>query len=150
MSLAVREKLVARLVFQDESQKSDLLDPNMTQTELIAMLGALAAIWHIEVTAVRSDHHDDSGLNPTPPNYGTHAHGWAIDCWPLRSGTPGDYLDAGDPLFQRFLKDASGLHFLLQIGLAGSADTPINHAAAGETVFSDDGPDHVHISAKSA
>ena len=50
-----------------------------------------------------------------------------------------------DPRFQKFLEDVSKNQYLYQIGLAGSADIAINHTAAGSTVFSDDGGDHVHI-----
>jgi hypothetical protein len=135
--------------YQDATQRTDLLSPNITQTELIALLAELVQKGHIILfTAVRSDHHDDSSLG-TPPQYiGTHAHGWAADVWPLNSANPTDYIDASDPRFQRFLADAAASSWLHQIGLAGSADTQANRAAAGKTVFPDDGGDHVHLGAQ--
>jgi hypothetical protein len=147
MSQQTRQWVCDRLVFQDDTQQSDLLNENLTQTNLIALLEQLLKLGaHIEVTAVRSDHHDDSNL-AQPPYIGTHAHGWAIDLWPLIDSTPGNYVDAGTETFRDFLTECARLDGLFQIGLAGSADTPENHVSAGPTCFSDDGADHVHISA---
>jgi hypothetical protein len=143
MSIEARQGLCDRLAFQDDSQRSDLMNPNLTQTDLIALLIALAEDWNIEVTAVRSDHHDDSALGEH-----SHANGWCIDLWPLASAAAGDYLDAGDPRFAAFLEDVAKQPQLYQIGLAGSAWTSANAVAAGGTVFHDDGADHVHIGAK--
>jgi hypothetical protein len=143
MSLAARAELCAKLIFQDESQKSDLMNPEVTQTQLIALLLDIVGKGHtLEITAVKSDHHDDSAL-------GLHCHfnGYAADCWPLNTYTPGDYMDAGTHDFRQFLVDASQSQWLFQIGLAGSADTPANHTAAGATCFSDDGGDHIHFGA---
>ncbi len=144
MSQEARHELVNLLVFQRGTERGDLLDPNRTQTQLIALLLDLAKThgWHIEITAVRSDHHDDSGLG-----LHCHANGYAADCWPLKSATPQDYLDAGDPRFQKFLRDAAASSWTYQIGLAGTADTSTNMAAAGKTAFQDSGPDHVHLGA---
>jgi hypothetical protein len=116
MSQTAREALVdsGHLFFQRDSQRTDLLDENLTQTTLIALLSDLVAKgYHVELTAVRSDHSDDSALG-----FHCHAHGFCADLWPLTGPTP---------------------------GLAGSADTPANRAAAGATVFSDSGADHVHL-----
>jgi hypothetical protein len=150
MSLQARQSLVnsPKTFFQRDTQRSDLLDPSKTQTQLIALLLGLVAQGNIlEFTAICTDHHDDSGLSSDPGSGypGTHAHGWAADCWPLASETAGDYLDAGDPRFQAFLHDVGASPWLYQVGLAGSADTGANHAAAGSTCFSDDGADHVHL-----
>ena len=144
MSQQARQELVNLLVFQSSTEKGDLLDPNRTQTQLIALLLDLAKNhgWHIEVTAVRTDHHDDSSLG-----LHCHANGYAADCWPLASATPGNYLDAGDSRFQQFLKDAAASSWIFQIGLAGSAYTSANMGAAGQTAFKDDGADHVHLGA---
>lgn len=147
MSLEAREGLVnsGRLFFQDATQGPDLLDPNLTHTELIAMLIFLTSTCghHIEVTAVRTDHHDDSGLSAD--GVGTHACGWAVDCWPLSSATAGDYEDASTQAFQVFLRDIAEGPFLRQVGLAGTAATPANFTAAGPTAFDDGGADHIHI-----
>lgn len=150
MSLQARQALVAsqNTIFQRQSQRSDLLNPDVTQTGLIALLSELVSKGHIiEFTAIKSDHHNDSGLNPTPPHEGTHFGGFAADCWPLASTNAGDYLDAQDPRFQKFLEDAADSPWLHQIGLAGSADCHIDRDAAGSTEFSDDGSDHIHLGA---
>lgn len=144
MSLVARQDLVAsqHLVFQSPTQKSDLLNPELTQTYLIAMLIFLtnAKGWFIEITSVRSDHGvDGAGIGYHNPG------GWAVDCWPLTSKSPGDYVDAGSLVMQTFLEDVASGPFLLQIGLGGSAWDPENAQAAGPTVFEDDGEDHIHI-----
>lgn len=143
MSLETREKLCQRLVFTDASQQSDLLDPNLTNTDLIALL--LDATAHGEVlgiTAVRSDHSDDSALG-----FHCHAHGFCADCWPMNSRTPGDWMSATDPLFAAWLARVSQSLWLHQIGLAGTAWTQANVDAAGSTVFHDSGADHIHLGA---
>lgn len=146
MSLEARRALVnsPHTIFQALSQRADLLDQNVTQTGLIALLSDLVAKGHIiEFTAVKSDHHNDSGL-------GLHCHfnGYCADCWPLASATPGDYLDANDPRFTAFCHDAGIDLNEYQEGLAGSAYTHANVTAAGSGVFQDDGGDHVHLGAK--
>jgi hypothetical protein len=147
MSIEARQALVngGHLFFQDATQSSDLLDPNVTQTDLIALLQYLVEKgYHIEITAVKSDHSDDSGL-------GEHSHfnGWCVDCWPLASATAGDYMDAITDAFQAFLRDVAAAPHLYQIGLAGEAAAfTDNFTAAGPTAFHDDGADHVHIGAQ--
>ena len=139
MSQEARDALVAspNTFFQNESQRTDLQNPALTQTWLIALLTDLVAKDHIiEFTAVKSDHHDDSAL-------GEHCHfnGYCADLWPLASKTAGDYLDAGDPRFQAFLRDVDASTWTYQIGLAGTAWTSENAVAAGDAVFHDDGAD---------
>lgn len=141
MSIQARQSLVAsgHLVFQDGTQKGDLLNPNTTQTELIAALIYLTIHCghYIEITAVRSDHHDDGPHG--------HAGGYAADCWPLDSAAAGDYMDATAEGFADFLEDAAKMPFYYQIGLAGEANTAANLAAAGPGAFVDMGADHVHL-----
>lgn len=148
MSVETRQALVdsPNLIFQNESQRSDLLDPNKTQTYLVAFLGELLDKGHIiELTAVKSDHSDDSAL-------GEHCHfnGWCVDCWPLASQEAGDYLDASDEEFADFLSDAAEAQYHHQTGLAGTAYTSSNMTAAGPTAFQDDGADHVHLGTQAA
>jgi len=144
MSLQARQALVnhKNTVFRAQSQRDDLLDPNKTQTELIALLMELCEGkgYPIVFTAIRSDHSDDSGLG-----LHSHANGYCVDCWPLTSPVDGDYLDAGSGAFQAFLEDIAASPWLYQIGLGGSARTDGNRVAAGPTVFDDSGEDHVHI-----
>lgn len=149
MSLIARAQLVrpgGGLVFQAASQRLDLLNPLVIQTQTIAGLQWLVAKGHVfELTAARSDHHDDSGLGLAPGYVGTHARGWAVDGWPLASKKAGDYLDVGDARFQAFLRDARLMPYLMQIGLTSDCYTPANIAAGGATVYLDDGGPHVHL-----
>ena len=142
MSLEARQELVKRLVFQRDSQRTDLLSTVLTKTELIALLLEATEHYHLEVTAVRSDHHDDSALGGH-----SHAYGFCADLWPLMSAEAGDYMDANDPRFGMWLEWVASSPWLYQIGLAGSADTPENRKDAGPTVFEDSGADHVHLGA---
>jgi hypothetical protein len=154
MSIAARRALVRspNTIFQSDSQRQDLLDPSKTNTNLIALLGNLIAKGHIiGFTAIHSDHHDDSELAPGPLHIGTHQGGaqggYAADCWPMASTTPGDWLDAEDPRFVEFCHDVGIDPFELQRGLAGSALTHDAIVAAGRGFFQDDGGDHIHIGA---
>ena len=146
MSIEARDRLVAspNTFFQQTSQKVDLASVELTQTDLIALLlTELVGKGHIlEFTAIKSDHHDDSAL-------GEHCHfnGYCADLWPLASRQAGDYLDAEDPRFQAFLRDVSASTWLYQVGLAGSAWISQNAVAAGDSVFHDDGEDHIHLGA---
>lgn len=143
MSLQARSALVnhPHTLFQRESQRDDLMDPHLTQTDLIALLLELVGKGHIILfTAVRSDHHDDSALGVH-----SHANGYAADTWPMNSTAPTDYATADSERMTAFLVDAAKSPFLFQIGLAGSADTAKDEIAAGRTVFGDGGEDHCHL-----
>jgi hypothetical protein len=98
----------------------------------------------ILLTAVKTDHHPDND-----PGFHTHQTGFCADVWPLNSTTPTDYVSANDPKMVQFLADAARSVWLYQIGLAGSANTATDRNAAGETAFSDDGADHVHLGSNS-
>lgn len=144
MSQQAREQLCAELVFQRSSQRDDLLNTELTHTELVALLLELVNKgWHLEITSVRSDHSDDSGLGEH-----SHANGWCADLWPLASSSGGDYLDADDERFQAFLRDVAASRYLYQVGLAGTAWTTANAQAAGSSAFGDAGADHVHLGAQ--
>src|SRR5271155_3090431 len=141
MSLEARQSLVEKLIFQDESSKSDLLDPNLTDTNLIEVLIELEGLGHnIEITAVRTDHHPDGYL-------GKHSHqaGRAADCWPLLSPTAGDYANENGMAFNLFLEDLRKNSLIAQVGLGGSAFTVGNMRVLGSLGFQDNGADHVHI-----
>jgi hypothetical protein len=152
MSLEARSKLVdsPNTVFTHDSQRTDLLDPAKTNTDLVALLLELVAKGHIiGFTAIHSDHHDDSGLAPGPLHVGTHQGGaqggYAADCWPMASKKPGDFLDANDSRFVAFCHDVGIGSFEFQRGLAGSALTHDAITAAGRGFFQDSGGDHIHI-----
>lgn len=145
------------LFFQDAVQKSDLLDVTKTNTYTIAALAYLLDRGNIlELTAVHSDHHDDSALNPDDPRHtgthrggvepdGTPTGGFAFDFWFLKSWLKNDYCAATDHQFRLGLTHCSQAPFLHQVGLAGTAVNDENLAAAGATVFVDTGADHVHL-----
>lgn len=146
MSLQARTYLVnhEHAIFRSDSQRQDLLDPEKTRTELVALLLELLHRGFIVLfTAIRSDHHDDSSLG-----LHSHANGYAADVWPLASTRPDDYVDANDVRFRDFIDAASKSPWTYQIGLAGTADTSVNRAAGGDVVFEDSGADHVHLGAK--
>ncbi len=144
MSLQARESLAAQLIYQDSTQKSDLLNESLTQTGLIALLlELLGKGFHLEITAVRTDHSNDAYLG-----LHSHANGYCVDCWPLNSETAGDYMDQNDPKFQAFLSAAAQSVWCYQIGLGGAAQTDANYAAIGEKGFTDNGADHVHLGAE--
>jgi hypothetical protein len=160
VSIAARQHLVTcgDIVFaKGTTHCADLLDPTKTNTYLIgALIYAVTYEIIIQPTAIYSDHHDDSALNPDDPRHsGTHrggveadgspTGGFAIDCWFLASRTPCDWLDPSDPRFAHALRILARAPDLHQIGLAGAARTDENLAAAGPTVFVDGEDDHVHF-----
>lgn len=133
-----------QLFFQDDTQSTDLMNSAITQDCLIDfLLELLSNGFHIELTAVKTDHHDDSDLG-----FHCHFNGFAVDCWNLVDATPGNYVDASTETFRNFLSTAASNKYLYQIGLAAEADIPANHVAAGPTSFSDDGGSHVHFGAQ--
>jgi hypothetical protein len=148
MSIEARQAVVnsPNTFFQIESCRTDLLDPALTDTNLIALSQHLLdAGYAFEYTMVRTGHRDDGKKG--------HFGGLAFDFWPLKTATAGDWLDAGDPRFQAFLACIASFKGLYQLGLAGTADTPQNAKATGlpyndfsadPCAFSDEGADHVH------
>jgi hypothetical protein len=148
VSTSVRRAIAtsAHIIYRTPQQRDDIVSVTGVRTELVAFLRSMIDAGAVlEVTALMSDHHNDLELNPVQPHCGTHAGGWAIDCWPLWRAEEGAYLDAQDPRFATFLRWAGQSPYLMQIGLAGSAWTPENLAAAGEVAFQDEGNDHVHF-----
>lgn len=134
------------LIFRSNTQMNDILSVTGVQTQLVAFLEYMLKNGAImEVTAVKSDHSDDSSLGQPEAYCGTHAHGWAIDCWPLSEAKEGAYLDPEAEEFQHFLRLATRAPFFMQIGLAGTANTELNMLAAGPSGFVDDGADHCHL-----
>jgi hypothetical protein len=146
MSQQARQAVVdsPKTFFTADSQRSDLLDENLTNSNLIALIQYIIAQYPIEFTAIRTDHHDDG---PTE-----HAGGLAFDGWPLKSNTAGDWLDDLEP-YLAYIAKFPGIR---NIGLAGSAYTQANVSATGlpqnqepeqaplPCVFQDGGADHVH------
>lgn len=150
MSLAARQALVhGGHIFADTNAwphaLTDLLDESKTSTELIEGLTYIVGKgYHFQLTAVNTDHATVDGPHG-------HNGGYAVDGWPLTGPTQGAWLDAGDAVFQRFLGDLSAYRGeagqTFQIGLAGSAKSSANFAAAaqhGVYAFDDDDQDHIH------
>ena len=143
MSLQARQALVDSPNLKTNAiQRADLLDPTKTQTGLIQLLTTICIDKGIifQCTAIKSDHHDDSGL-------GLHCHfnGYCADGWFLKSHTLDDWMDASDPRFQANLKECGILDY--QTGLGGSAYTHADVVAVGRGVFSDGDQDHLHLGA---
>ena len=144
MSVEARKALIEHkhLFWSNKgSQQGDISDETKTKTNLIELLTDLLAKGHIIfITCVNSDHHDDTNL-------GLHCHhnGYAFDCWPQNSVSPGDFCNADDPKMLKFLEDAAIDPIWYQTGLAGSAYTHADVVAAGRGVFADDGADHIHL-----
>jgi hypothetical protein len=149
MSAAVRKAVVDKLFFQSSSERQDILNESVVKTELVGLLEYLQAKgYYIEITAVTTDHHPDGYLSSQPGGAGTHQYGWAVDCWPLNSAKPGDYMDQTTHSFRQFLKDATGYPYTMQVGLGGAAFLQANMDVLCAYGFQDDGSDHVHLGTK--
>ena len=144
MSIAARQLLVSRCVFTYEANQDDLLDPNRTRTELVALLLDASRHYPLHITMVRTGHHDDGPHG--------HAGGLCADYWPLTPGAPPSlsevsqrWLVADSVSFGVALADLHGSPFWRQTGLAGTAVTVDNMRIAEALV--DSGGDHVHAGA---
>lgn len=161
MSVEARQRLAdhANIIYNPDvtTHRTDILDETKTNTYFIEGFLFLADSGQIiQFTAIHTDHHDDSDLNPEDPRHtGTHQGGveptgeptgsWAGDFWFLNSRTPNDWKDANDLSFSTGLTKCSQVPNLLQVGLAGSAVNDENKHASGATVFIDYGGDHIHL-----
>jgi hypothetical protein len=144
MSIETRQALVddPRLVFTDpESQRADLLDPNVTNTWLVQfLLQLLATSGHpILITSLVSDH--DPGT--------FHEPGRAVDLWHA------DWEEEGDDAIEDVLAAAAAIGStqapaLVEVGLSGDAADYENGIdwPAGADVFVEsygDAGEHVHF-----
>lgn len=141
MSQQAREWVVSQLAFQRDSEKADLLDESLTNTDLIGALTIAARTFGggaILVTSVRTDHGDDSHLGP----HG-HSEGFAVDVWPQGAGGP---IFVGELIHNN--------PFVTKIGLGGAAQGWIEDAVwagrdviviNGTVIFRDNSTPHVHI-----
>jgi hypothetical protein len=143
------------IIYRTFQQRNDIMVG--VQTQLIEFLQFMVLHGAVfEVTAIKTDHGDDTGLcSAGPPYCGTHAHGWSLDCWPLVKATPyearqeSDYLAATDDRFGHFIRLAALAPHLKQIGLAGSAVIDPLIGYAGSFYFQDNGDDHIHFGTQS-
>lgn len=143
----LRQELVnsANVLFQDDTQRSDLLDPSKTQDNLVKALWYLTRADFVMITAVKTDHSDDSDL-------GTHCHfnGYCVDLWPVYiSDTLHKWSYYPPTGLTPFLQRMASTPYVVEIGLAGSAYIQANITAAQHgrvlDVFHDDGADHIHM-----
>lgn len=138
MSIEVREWVCTQLSFQRDSQQTDLLNPSLTTTELIAFLQELLlirnGIWQnhaLIVTAVRSDHLSYDGPNG-------HAGGNAID---FSQNGPDDAKE-------HLVRDCQACDGAKGIGLGGPFQE-VADACGGynpqSKLFQDNDTDHIHV-----
>jgi hypothetical protein len=138
-----REALCKRLFFKRPSHKADLLDPTKTQTWLIGHLLYVTQKYSFETTAVKSDHHNDSGLGEY-----CHFNGYCVDGYPLRSHKANDWMTCESLEFRNFLTHVSLSPYQYQTGIAPASFSLENLVAAGPNAFKDDGADHIHLGSK--
>jgi len=139
------------LLFQQNIHRLDLLNPARTQTQLIALIEHMVDRGHVlEVTMVRTGHHDDGHNDPSgnPQGIGSHWFGWAVDFWFNRSKRLGDWMDVGEPGFMTGLRDLRLAPYLDQIGMTSDAHNDATVAAAGPRSFLDSGGSHLHAGAR--
>lgn len=134
----LRINVAARVQCADDTIRPDILNPEMTQDNLIRLLDRLTAPadknglgYRVLITSLRRDHGNDANLGP----HG-HAHGFAVDLWPVDESE-----------MQQFLQNcATNNRWVTKIGLGGSAQDFADKFDAGATVvFNDNSSDHVHL-----
>jgi len=138
MSLAFRTALVARLHFNDEQAKADLLNENLTNTLLIQMIDDIErrAKLPLLITAVRSDHGYDGYLGGW-----AHSDGGSVDLWHANWATIGD----------EHIRDVAAATlaspYAWSMGYGGSAQTYCASIISKDPrfiIFGDDKQDHLH------
>ena len=151
MSNQMRQRVTELVTIQNEIAKGDLLDPNKTKTELIAALarfvlppaeGGLG--FHLLLTAINSDHHDDSARGPH-----SHRAGYCADIGsvadvldPLNMEDVGSGAITGD--FVKACMEANG--WVSSVGLGGPATIFLNLSALWDKpLWKDNDEPHVHL-----
>lgn len=141
MSIETRTQLIQnpKLSFTDETQESDLLNPDLTNTWLIQMLSTLLedSLEPIMITAVRSDH-------PTSDSSWSHSGGLAVDCYP--KNWQGREQEAVVNVFRALVKNP----YLWAVGLGGITQqwqTYVTWPTENFVIFEDNAADHLHIGA---
>lgn len=127
-----REAVVKKLTLQRDSQRTDLLDVNRTNTWLIqALMELLNGPRPILITAVRADHSPGS----------LHGEGLACDLWHA------DWASVGDQKITDVMKTISGITCVRSVGLAGGAKNYKTWVTwpSWQSVFNDNDVDHIHI-----
>jgi hypothetical protein len=143
MSSVTRHNVCLELSFNDPLAHADLDDPNKTDTYVIAALQDLQQRQkhRILITAVRSDHDDDSCLGAD-----AHAFGKSVDLWHA------DWATVGDDKIVDVITALLNNPYVWSVGLGGSAAQYLQkfQALAAKIdsrliVFQDNGSDHVHF-----
>lgn len=142
MSIETRQKLVddPRLVLTHQSQRADLLDPDLTDTWLVQFLLTLieTAGHPIMVTAINSDH--------APGTYHGDARG--VDLWHADWAAVGDEKVVDVMLAARDI-DCAGEPALVEVGLSGDAARMQSYVTfCCPNVFVEDwgdGNEHLHF-----
>lgn len=143
MSQEARQELVdnPKLSFRNASQKSDLLDANLTNTYLVAMLQKLldTCAEPIELLAVRSDH-------PTEDGAWEHSGGCAADLYPT------NWQGREQEACVAVMKAQSENEYCEQFGAGGVTQQWVSYvtwpsppSGVGFT-FNDNDLDHLHFS----
>lgn len=148
MSLQTRQLVANALIYQNPAlQKFQLTAKNehggyIVHTNMIQLLHDILFVFKAPflVTAIKTDHHDDSCL-------GAHSHfaGKCIDGWFLSGLGPTDYMMPDDASFAIWLKQIAHHPLTYSIGLGGSAYTPPLRLACAPIGFEDSGEDHIHL-----
>lgn len=135
MSITARQELVAKLLFIDGEAKADLLDPEKTNTWVIAALEDFRNRYagDITITSVRSDHSND-GCSPH-----SHASG---DAWDMAVD------DWGQALRALCFMAKQNPTFIYEVGKGGIAQQHDPGGWPGDfDIFDDNDQDHIHVSA---
>lgn len=141
MSLQTRQGVANLLTFNDEQARLDLLDPEVTNTWLIALLADVIerSLHPLLVTAVCRDHSNDGSGH-------SHHEGWAVDLWHA------NWMTIGDERILDVLIACADSPYVWTIGLGGKAQQYFSAVSRAchdrrQVVFMDDGEDHVHLQA---
>lgn len=139
MSLQARQDLVAKLTFTDGTQKSDLLDPTITDTWLIAMLTDLVTrcAEPIEILAVRTDH-------PSKDGPWAHSGGLAVDLYPK------NWEGREKEAVVYVMKAVAENPYAWAIGFGGVTQqwqTYVSWPTRNFVAFNDSDEDHLHVDA---
>lgn len=135
MSLEARNALVNRLSFIDGQARADLLDPNMTNTWVIAALTEFNNRYKgaVTITAVRSDH----GFDSSSPH--SHASG---DAWDM---SVDDWKQALTVLCEMSKETPCLIYEVGKGGIAQQND-PGGWPDSFD-IFEDNDQNHIHVSA---
>jgi len=140
MSTKARQELITKLSFTDNTQRSDLLDANMTNTWLIQMLDTLVEDLigePITILAARTDH-------PTPDGAWAHSGGLAVDLYP--KNWQGREQESVVNVFKAIAKNP----YAWVIGFGGVTQqwqSYVTWPTENFVAFNDNNSDHIHLGA---